>query len=439
MPLPKIACDLFLLFFEHPQPQVTSNFLLACFAHRPTPNGPLVPQEWQATSQPLHRHGLSQKESTLLWETNTPMPRKIPKYPRIQINDTAAWQLVQLQLAPLAQKQAEVHPVRKEEINKSLQRIPDSNTTVQLGPVSTRMPLPKIACDLFLLFFGHPQPQVTSNFLLACFAHRPTPNGPLVPQEWQATSQPIHRHGFSQKESTLLYIAQVITDLIPSSYRAKETNTPMPRKIPKYLRIQIITVQLGSWCSCSWCRWHRSKRRSTLHARRKSTSPCKESLTATPQFKLGVSMPLDFACGLNMYFLRSYQPLQTYCLHVLPTGPPQMVLWCRRSGRQRPSLYTGMGSAKRNQHCSTLLYIAHVIADLIPVIQRQRRQTPQCPGKSQKYPRIQINDTAAWQLVQLQLVPLAREQAGVHPARKEKINKSLQRIPDSAATTQTMR
>ena len=93
---------------------------------------------------------------------------------------------------------------------------------------------------------------------------------------------------------------------------------------------------------------------------------------------------------LNAFLLRSYQPLQTYCLHVLPTGPPQMVLWCRRSGRQRPSLYTGMGSAKRNQHCSTLLYIAHVIADLIPVIQRQRRQTPQCPGKSQKYPRIQI-------------------------------------------------
>ena len=48
--------------------------------------------------------------------------------PRIQINDTAAWQLVQLQLVqlqlvPLAPEQAEVHPARKEEINKTLQRI----------------------------------------------------------------------------------------------------------------------------------------------------------------------------------------------------------------------------------------------------------------------------------------------------------------------------
>ena len=265
MPLPKIACDLFFFFFEHSQPQVTSNFLLACFAHPPTPNGPLVPQVWQATSQPLHRHGFSQKESTLLYiahvvtdlipssyrakETNTPMPRKIPKYLRIQINDTAAWQLVQLQLAPLAQKQAEVHPARKEEINKSLQRIPDSNTTVQLGPISTRMPLPKIACDLFLLFFGHPQPQVTSNFLLACFAHRPTPNGPLVLQEWQATSQPLHRHGFSQKESTLLYIAHVITCLTPVIQGQRRQTPQCPGKSQKYPRIQIITVQLGSWCS----------------------------------------------------------------------------------------------------------------------------------------------------------------------------------------------
>ena len=209
------------------------------------------------------------------------MPRKIPEISPNSNYHSAAWQLVQLQLVPLAQEQAEVHPARKEEINKSLQRIPDRNTTVQLGPISTRMPLPKIACDLFLLFFEHSQPQVTSNFLPACFAHRPTPNGPLVPQEWQATSQPIHRHGFSQKESTLLYIAHVITDLIAVIQRQRRQTPQCPGKSQKYPRIQIITVQLGSWCSCSWYRRHRSKRRftGTLHARK---SISQESLTAIP-------------------------------------------------------------------------------------------------------------------------------------------------------------
>ena len=160
---------------------------------------------------------------------------------------------------------------------ESLTETPQSN----VGPISTRMPLPKIACDLFLLFFEHSQPQVTSNFLPACFAHRPTPNGPLVPQEWQATSQPIHRHGFSQKESTLLYIAHVITDLIAVIQRQRRQTPQCPGKSQKYPRIQIITVQLGSWCSCSWYRRHRSKRRftGTLHARK---SISQESLTAIP-------------------------------------------------------------------------------------------------------------------------------------------------------------
>jgi len=36
-------------------------------------------------------------------------------------DDSAAWQLVQLQLVPLAQEQAEAHPASREEISNSLQ------------------------------------------------------------------------------------------------------------------------------------------------------------------------------------------------------------------------------------------------------------------------------------------------------------------------------
>ena len=96
--------------------------------------------------------------------------------------------------------------------------------------------------------------------------------------------------------------------------------------------------------------------------------------------------------------------------------PPQRVLWRRRSDRQLPSLHTSLSQNKKSN-------IAHVIIDLIPVIQGKRDKHP----NTKENPRIQINDTAAWQLVQLQLVPLAPEQE-VHPARKEEINKSLQRI-----------
>ena len=81
-----------------------------------------------------------------------------------------------------------------------------------------------------------------------------------------------------------------------------------------------------------------------------------------------------------------------------------------------PTSETSMGKVKKSN-------IVHVINNLIPVIQGKRDKHP----NTKENPRIQINDTAAWQLVQLQLVPLAPEQE-VHPARKEEINKSLQRI-----------
>ena len=82
-----------------------------------------------------------------------------------------------------------------------------------------------------------------------------------------------------------------------------------------------------------------------------------------------------------------------------------------------------MGKVKKSN-------IARVITDLIPVTLGKRDKHP----NTKENPRIQINDTAAWQLVQLQLVPLAPEQVEVHrrPVCKE-INKS--RILDSPAST----
>ena len=190
------------------------------------------------------------------------------------------------------------------------------------------------------------------------------PTGPPQMVLWCRRSgrqrpQPLHRHGFSQKESTLLYIALHCSchrRSNPSHTEAKETNTPMPRKIPEIspnsnyhsAAWQLVQLQLVPL----------AREQAGVHPARKEkiNKPLQRIPDRAATTQLCASTPLD----LPYFLLRSYQPLQTYCLHVLPTGPPQMVLWCRRSGRQRPSLYTGMGSAKRNQHCSTLLMLSPI-------------------------------------------------------------------------------